>query len=282
VVDHFNYDSQSASEKHDVLVVSVPKPVRKDVKNYFAGPGPLAIPHAVGQILGNDSPLLTPILRAPSTAYAYNPKDEAESVEDLFGAGQQLALISALQARNSARFTVLGAVEMLEDKWFDAKVKHGDKSAIGVGNREFAAALTSWTFKEVGVLKVGRLQHHLSNGKPAGILNETAYPVGDINPSIYRIKNDVVSSSLHLYDSCTNLSRHLPLSSPNTPVLIYHHLCHPPLMQSNSKSPCYHHSTVSLSSQSAPQQTVPSTLPLSPCPTNTASSTSASITNDHS
>jgi oligosaccharyltransferase complex subunit beta len=193
VVDHFNYDSTSASERHDVLVVSVPKPLRKDVKNYFAGPGPLAVPRAVGQVLGNDSPLLAPILRAPSTAYSYNPKDDAESVDDLFAAGQQLALVTAMQARNSARFTVLGSVEMLEDKWFDAKVKK-ESTALKTGNREFAAALTGWTFKELGVLRVGRLQHHLSDDKPAGILDESLYPVDEINPTIYRIKNNVVST----------------------------------------------------------------------------------------
>lgn len=193
VVDHFNYDATSASEKHDVLVVPAPTPIRKDVKSYFAGPGPLAVPHAVGQVLGNESPLLAPILRAPSTAYTYNPKDDAESVDDLFAAGSQIALASAMQARNSARFTVLGSVEMLEDKWFDTKVKSGG-SAKNTGNRKFAASLSGWTFKEVGVLHVGRLQHHLSNGKPPGILNESSYPVDEINPTIYRIKNDVVSS----------------------------------------------------------------------------------------
>jgi oligosaccharyltransferase complex subunit beta len=180
VVDHFNYDAASAQEKHDVIIVEAPKPIRKDVKNYFGGEKPLVVPHAVGQVLGSASPLLAPILRAPSTAYSYNPKDDSDSVEDLFASGRQLSLVSALQARNSARFTVLGSVEMLQDKWFDETVTLDGKS-VSTGNRDFAAKVSGWTFKEFGVLKVGKLEHHLAEGGD-----------GEINPKIYRIKNDVV------------------------------------------------------------------------------------------
>jgi oligosaccharyltransferase complex subunit beta len=180
VVDHFKYDAASAPEKHDVIIVEAPKPIRKDVRNYFGGKNPLVVPHAVGQVLGNASPLLAPILRAPSTAYSYNPKDDSESVEDLFASGRQLALVSALQARNSARFTVLGSIEMLQDKWFEDITVNG--KSVPTGNRDFAAQVSGWTFKEFGVLKVGKLVHHLAEGGD-----------GEVNPKIYRIKNDVVS-----------------------------------------------------------------------------------------
>lgn len=83
----------------------------------------IAFPRGIGQILGNESPLLAPVLRAPRSAYSYNPKEEKDGVEDPFAVGQQLSLVSTMQARNSARFTIIGAAEMLEDKWFDAKVK---------------------------------------------------------------------------------------------------------------------------------------------------------------
>ncbi|KAF2673085.1 dolichyl-diphosphooligosaccharide-protein glycosyltransferase subunit [Microthyrium microscopicum] len=189
VVDHFNYDSSSASEKHDVLVVPTPKSLRTDLKNFFAGKLPIAFPRAVGQTLGNDSPLLAPILRASPNAYVYNPKEETETVEDLYASGEQIALVSALQARNSARLTVLGSVEALEDKWFDAVVEVNGRTSK-TQNSEFAKQLTAWTFKEVGVLKVGRVQHHLKSGSD-GVLNESLYPAGDLNPKIYRVKNDV-------------------------------------------------------------------------------------------
>lgn len=188
VVDHFNYDTLSATEKHDVLLLSLPDPVRSDVKSYFSGEGVLALPRPVGQSLGNASPLLTPILRAPETAYSYNTKDDSLSVEDSFATGSQLALVSAMQARNSARFTVLGSAEALEDKWFSASVKSPKaKTAVTAANREFAKQLTGWTFQELGVLKVGKIEHYLSD--------EFGNIEGEKDPKIYRIKNDVVSST---------------------------------------------------------------------------------------
>jgi oligosaccharyltransferase complex subunit beta len=190
VVDHFNYDTVSAAEKHDVLLIPRPGPLRPDVKNFFGGNGVLALPRTVGQSLGNASPLLVPILKAQATAYSYNPKEDVESMEDPFATGSQLALISAMQARNSARFTVLGSLEMLEDKWFDASVKGSDGKSVKTVNREFAKQLSAWTFKEVGVLKVGKISHYeVTDASKKG---ENSTQVGSQNPGIYRIKNDVV------------------------------------------------------------------------------------------
>jgi oligosaccharyltransferase complex subunit beta len=154
VVDHFNYDSLSAEEAHDVLLLPFPKALRPDVKNYFGGDGYIAVPRAVGQVLGNESPLISPILRAPSTAYSYNP------------------------------------AEMLQNKWFAEKAKLGDKT-ITTGNREFAQKLSAWAFKEIGVLKVGKLIHYQDEGESKKLNTSAAVP--ENNPTIYRIKSDVVS-----------------------------------------------------------------------------------------
>ncbi|KAK0729866.1 Dolichyl-diphosphooligosaccharide--protein glycosyltransferase subunit WBP1 [Lasiosphaeris hirsuta] len=185
VVDHFNYDSATASDTHDVLVLSPPGSVRPEIKNFFSAGAPadqlLAFPHGMGASLGHGE-LLAPILRAPRTAYSYNPKEQAEVVDDLFGAGEQLALVSTVQARNSARFALIGSVEMLQDSWFGAEVKKiGATKAVKTFNREFAKRVSGWTFQETGVLRVNWIEHHL-NEKSA--LNES-------NPAIYRIKNDV-------------------------------------------------------------------------------------------
>lgn len=192
VVDHFNYDAASASDEHDVLLLPFPKPLRSDVKNYFAGDGLIAVPRAVGQVLGNDSPLLSPILRAPSTAYSYNPKDEAEIVEDPFAVGEQLNLVSAMQANNAARLTVVGSAEMLQNKFFSEKAKLGDKT-VTTANRQFAQKVSAWTFKETGVLKVGKLLHYQDEGASKKLNTSVAVP--ENNPTIYRIKSDVVSLS---------------------------------------------------------------------------------------
>ncbi|KAH8701759.1 putative oligosaccharyl transferase subunit [Talaromyces proteolyticus] len=184
VVDHFNYDILSAAEKHDVLLLPRPSPVRAELKPYFSGEGVLAFPRPAGQSLGAASPLLAPIVRAPETAYSYNAKEDAGTVEESFATGSQLALVSTLQARNSARFTVLGSVEALEDKWFSASVQGPkDKKPSKTENREFAKSITAWTFQEIGVLKVGKVEHYLSD-KEGNI-------EGEVNPIIYRIKNDI-------------------------------------------------------------------------------------------
>ena len=107
VVDHFNYDSTSAAEKHDVLLLPYPNALRAGVKNYFGGEGYIAVPRAVGQVLGNDSPMLSPILRAPSTAYSYDSKDEAEAVEE------------------AARYRVLAM--RLSDEWVAAGCDRADE-----------------------------------------------------------------------------------------------------------------------------------------------------------
>lgn len=195
VVDHFNYDTLSANDKHDVLLLNRPTPARSDVVDFFGGQGTLAIPNAVGQTLGNSNPLLAPLLKAPTTAYAFNPKENAESVEDVFATGSQLALVSALQARNSARFVVLGSLDLLQDKWFDASVKApGSGKPVKTANQEFARQLTEWTFKEVGVLKVVSINHH--EIKPSTKPGENTTQIGLLNPEIYRIKNDVVCKDL--------------------------------------------------------------------------------------
>lgn len=188
VIDHFNYDTHSATESHDVLVLEAPTNVRPGLKSYFEiDGGVLAFPHAVGHVLGS-GPLLTPVVRAPATAYSYNPKEQAEvlDADDLFAAGQQLSLLSVFQARNSARVTVLGSAEMLQNKWFEAVVGKPGGMSFRTDNQNFAQRVSGWTFQETGVVRVNSIEHKLQGSD-------------ELNPSIYRIKNDVVS--LHMNES---------------------------------------------------------------------------------
>ncbi|KAJ5653243.1 hypothetical protein N7490_000246 [Penicillium lividum] len=186
VIDHFNYDTISSAEKHDVLLLERQGPLRPDVKAFFDGEGVLALPRVAPQTLGSDSQLIAPILRAPATAYAYNPKEEMPSPEDIEATGSQLNVVSAVQALNSARFAVLGSVEALEDQWFSGSVKAPNGKKVPTVNREFAKQLTAWAFKETGVLKVEKIEHHLAtDGEVAA---------EDLNPKIYRVKNETVFS----------------------------------------------------------------------------------------
>ncbi|KAF7559339.1 hypothetical protein G7046_g4810 [Stylonectria norvegica] len=205
VVDHFNYDTISAAEAHDVLVLDAPTNVRPGLKSFFEFPGSvLSIPHAVGHTLGS-GPLLTPIIRAPATAYSYNPKEQADVVdpEELFAAGKQLALVSTVQARNSARFTILGSAELLQDAWLEAKVARVGEKSVKPVNREFAKNLSGWAFQELGVLRVNEIEHRLEEDN-------------EINPTIYRVKQDVVyniSVSEYVWDNW------VPFSLPVDDVL---------------------------------------------------------------
>lgn len=284
MVDHFNYDTISASEKHDVLLLPQGSRLRSDVKNYFGGDGTIAFPRAVAQELGNSSPLLAPVLRAKSTAYSYNPKDESEVVEDPFAVGEQISLVSSMQARNSARFTVFGSAEALENKWFDGKVKSVDEKDTKTANREFAKQITAWTFMELGILKVGRVEHHLSSITGDATGNDSVAQLGYLNPTIYRVKNDVVSdvllqaaSKLANFYWRPSISRCL---STLTIISVLSKLI--PRTRYSLNLPCSRHINVSTSYPFLKHLTAPSSAVPSSFQTSMASFLSASITSDHS
>lgn len=233
VVDHFLYDTVSAPDTHDVLVLDAPANVRPGLSKYFEVPGALSFPHGAGHVLGS-SALLTPVIRAPSTAYSYNPKDQPDAVDpdELFAVGKQLALVSVFQARNSARLAIVGSAEMLQDKWFDAKVSKPEGEASKTENREFAKRLSGWTFQEIGVLRVNEIEHRLKGD------NET-------NPEIYRIKNDVVSlSSVALgRRSCSSRCSSIASLCPSTPGMRGNRSSSPQTTSYSSSFPCSRPST---------------------------------------
>ena len=195
VLDHFNHDTLAASDKHDVLLVPQPASAQSDVRPLFSGDGTIAFPRPVAQALGSESPLIAPLLRAQQTAYTYSPNEDSESADEPFAVGEQIALVSALQARNSARFTVFGSAEALEDAWANAKFRDATGGSGRTANQQFAEQVSAWTFQETGVLKVVRAEHYLSqSGQEPSSSNGSSLQLSFLNPSIYRIKNDVVSS----------------------------------------------------------------------------------------
>ncbi|QIW95627.1 hypothetical protein AMS68_001145 [Peltaster fructicola] len=187
VVDHFNYDLKSSEETHDVILANVHQLKRQDVKNFFSLDGLIAFPRAVGQVLGNASPLLSSVVKGDSTAYIYSKDSDAD--DEAFATGSQISLVTAFQGRNSARFTILGSSETLEDKWFGATVQLPAQEAVKTSNEAFAAAVSAWTFKELGVLKVNAINHFLNEGVQRG--QDTENSALELNPDLYRVKNDV-------------------------------------------------------------------------------------------
>ncbi|KAI5286368.1 oligosaccharyl transferase glycoprotein complex, beta subunit, partial [Ascosphaera atra] len=188
IVDHFNYDTLSAKDDHDVLLLERPGALRQGLKSFFAGDGIIAFPRAAGQAFGISSELVAPILRAPPTAYSYDKKAPEGEVDDTFATGSQVALVSAMQARNNARLSVVGSVESLQDRWFDVDVQRShDAQSTKTLNREFAKQVTAWTFQEAGVLKAGEVKHYQQTMDG---LVEPANASGQLYP-LYRVKSDV-------------------------------------------------------------------------------------------
>jgi oligosaccharyltransferase complex subunit beta len=183
-IDHFNYDTLSASEKHDVILVQRPAQ-SKTTQNYFSGKeGEVIAFRGAGHALGN-RPLLFPVLTAARTAYTYDTKEDFAYAEDPWSAGTQMHYVSAMQARNNARIVISGSTEMFSDEFFDMQVQAPNGEAAKTANQAFAKEITQWTFQEIGVVKVVSVRHYLTN--------ETGAP---INPNVYRVKNDIVRITL--------------------------------------------------------------------------------------
>ncbi|PWW78369.1 Dolichyl-diphosphooligosaccharide-protein glycosyltransferase 48kDa subunit [Tuber magnatum] len=200
-VDHFNYDTVSNSEKHDVVLANRPA-VSPAVHNYFSGKqDDLIAFRGAGHTLGN-GPLLVPILTASRTAYAYDSKEDFAYAQDPWAAGTQMQFVSAMQARNNARITLVGSADMFSDEFFDMKVqKPGSTESQKTANKEFCKDVAAWTFGEKGIVKVNAIRHYLSNE-----------PNAPVNPNMYRVKNDVTFEiELSEYD----VDRWVPFKVPS-------------------------------------------------------------------
>ncbi|XP_053206440.1 dolichyl-diphosphooligosaccharide--protein glycosyltransferase 48 kDa subunit-like [Panonychus citri] len=131
-------------------------------------------------ISDQNNPLVLDVLKASPTAYSYNPSKKI--TEYPHAIGSNTLLISALQARNNARVLFTGSLDLFSDKLFRSSVqKSGSKQVHEKsGNEALCIALSRWVFKEEGVLRVGKVEHHkLGESSP---------------PESYTIMEDVVYS----------------------------------------------------------------------------------------
>lgn len=115
----------------------------------------------IGHRLDSVNPLVFPLVLAPETVVA--DKNQA--------AGQDICLVSALQARNNARLVFVGSMDWMSNKsWKE--------------NGKITEDVTQWVFQESGVVRVKSIHHHK--------LGE------DKQRDLYRIKDDFVSLYLIL------------------------------------------------------------------------------------
>ncbi|KAK7476524.1 hypothetical protein BaRGS_00032204 [Batillaria attramentaria] len=173
VIDHLNYDV-SDQGKHTLIVadpanlIDAPMIVGKKGKSPFLFRG-------VGMVSDPENPLVLNILRASSTAYSHNPVEKIE--EFPHAVGTNTLLIGALQARNNARVVFVGSLDFFSDEFFQSPVQNankGDRFPVS-GNQELALNLARWVFHQKGVLRVGKVSHHLKGEKepgPAYIINQ--------------------------------------------------------------------------------------------------------------
>nr|CAG4637760.1 EOG090X05EE [Chydorus sphaericus] len=163
VIDHLNYDAQDQG-KHTLIVADPANLIDAPMIVGSAKHSPFLY-RGTGLIADKENPLVLEILTASSTAYSYKP--DAPIEEYPHAVGKNTVLIAALQARNNARVVVSGSLDFFSDEFFAAPVQKalGGQKAAKSGNQALSDSLTSWVFKEEGVLRVGKVVHHKAGEK---------------------------------------------------------------------------------------------------------------------
>jgi len=153
VIDHLNYDIKDEG-KHNLVIA---KNLIKSDKITGGVTAPLLY-RGVGLLVDQENPLVLDILTGSTTSYSHNP--DLPIKEFPHAVGKQTVLIAGLQARNNARVVFAGSLEFFSDEFFNSLVEPVSGGSVASGNEALAKALTSWCFKESGVLRVESITHH--------------------------------------------------------------------------------------------------------------------------
>eukprot|EP00744_Colponema_vietnamica_P003219 GILI01004968.1.p1 GENE.GILI01004968.1~~GILI01004968.1.p1 ORF type:complete len:425 (+),score=163.19 GILI01004968.1:46-1320(+) len=157
-----------SSPEADKSLVRVSAASATDAAVIVSKPKQPVLFQGVGQMVSPNNKLLLSILWGTPSSLSADSVSSAEPVSK----GADTLLVTALQARNNARVTFSGSLEMFSNKFFQHKI--GSEVA---GNRKFCAELSQWTFGERGVLQASNISHRKA---------------GESGPSdTYRIKDDV-------------------------------------------------------------------------------------------
>lgn len=158
VIDHLNYDVSDPG-KHTLIVADPQSLITSPVMVGIKKVNPVLF-RGVGMTADPDNPLVLDILHASWTAYSFNPDEKI--TEYPHAVGQNTLLIAGLQARNNARVLFFGSLDLFSDEFFTSAVQNanGGQKHSQSGNKDLATALSQWVFKEKGVLRVGKVNHH--------------------------------------------------------------------------------------------------------------------------
>eukprot|EP00698_Gefionella_okellyi_P006358 TRINITY_DN15725_c0_g1_i1.p1 TRINITY_DN15725_c0_g1~~TRINITY_DN15725_c0_g1_i1.p1 ORF type:complete len:429 (+),score=107.43 TRINITY_DN15725_c0_g1_i1:1382-2668(+) len=151
VIDHFNVGASdegdhtliSSSAVIDAAVIYDTKQKPKNI--LFRG---------VAMVVDDSSELVIPILTAESTAFSLEPSKNVN--EKPTAVGKNAVLVGSLQARNNARVTLSGSLELFSNEFFAGKTAGGAAS----DNQQFAVGVATWTFQERGLLRGSNIRHH--------------------------------------------------------------------------------------------------------------------------
>lgn len=163
VIDHLNYDIKDEG-KHTLIVgdnenlIKAPMLVGDKALNPVLFKG-------VGMVADSENPLVLNILHASSSAYSFDP--DSPISEYPHAVGKNTLLISGLQARNNARVLFFGSLDFFSDETFSAAVQkaNGGQKYAKSGNQDLAMSLADWVFREKGILRVGKVEHHKAGEK---------------------------------------------------------------------------------------------------------------------
>jgi len=164
VIDHLNFDTKDEG-KHTLIVADTTHLVQAPAIVGEKKLNPLLF-QGTGLVADHKNPLVVEILTASYSAYSHNPDEPI--TEYPHSAGRNTLLIGGLQARNNARVIFSGSLDFFSDAFFTASVEKsvaGGKKSDKSGNQELASALARWCFKQSGVLRTVKVNHHLVGEK---------------------------------------------------------------------------------------------------------------------
>lgn len=114
VVDHFQFHPVLDDGSHSALRLSLDATPTPIISNATRD-GPPVVYRGIAHAAGSQ-PLSIPILRASPSAYSVD-RNFVGTAEETFLSGTAVTLVSALQAKNNARITFVGSMDLFSDEF---------------------------------------------------------------------------------------------------------------------------------------------------------------------
>jgi oligosaccharyltransferase complex subunit beta len=190
VIDHLSYSpDQDTQLAHTAVSTSSFLPNKLVLPKINRTPSPVVF-RGVGHAVDTSSILSVPLLTGNPSSYSADPTTPVDGFPD--NAGEDTVLVSGVQARNNARVSFSGSIDLFSNAFWTE----------GTGNAAFCQDVTFWTFAQQGVLRVAKTGHQREDGsQPDIMLHEkerpdlptSLFPDPEItkNSLVYRIADNV-------------------------------------------------------------------------------------------